>query len=222
MRRLLATAAALLLTLPAAARAQDIGLEIGTQAPAAAVRTLDGKPADLSEFVGKGPVLLEFWATWFPNCRALEPQMQAAARKYAGRVRIVGVAVSVNQSPERVRAYVQKHQLPGTFVFDAKGAATDAYDVPATSYIVVLDRAGPQLLTRHALHAAHRCRRRRDDGGDRDLHRTIARHPTRSCAGVAPRVLVLPHRPLPPWSMSGRPSLHGTASHSTGQRVCHV
>ena len=147
MRRLLPAAAALLIALPAAARAQDIGLDVGTRAPAAAVQTLDGKPANLSDFIGKGPVLLEFWATWCPNCRALEPQMQAMARKYAGRVRIVGVAVSVNQSPERVRAYVAKHALPGTFVFDAKGAATGAYDVPATSYVVVLDRTGKVVYT---------------------------------------------------------------------------
>ena len=147
MRRLLLAAVSLLLAAPVAARAQDIGLEIVTQAPPAAVQTLDGRPANLSEFIGKGPVLLEFWATWCPNCRALEPQMQAVARKYAGRLRIVAVAVSVNQSPERVKAYVAKHALPGTFVFDTKGAATGAYDVPATSYILVLDRTGKVVYT---------------------------------------------------------------------------
>jgi thiol-disulfide isomerase/thioredoxin len=146
MRRLL-LAAALLFAVPVAARAQDIGLDIGTQAPPAAVQTLDGKPANLSEFIGKGPVLLEFWATWCPNCRALEPQMTAVSKKYAGRLRIVTVAVSVNQSPARVKAYVAKHGLTGTVVFDTKGAATGAYDVPATSYILVLDRAGKVVYT---------------------------------------------------------------------------
>jgi thiol-disulfide isomerase/thioredoxin len=126
---------------------QDVGLEIGTKAPAAAVQTLDGKPIDLAQFIGKGPVLMEFWATWCPNCRALEPQMQAIAKKYAGRVQVVTVAVSVNQSPERVRAYVQRHKIPGTVVFDRTGAATGAYDVPATSHILVIDRAGRVVYT---------------------------------------------------------------------------
>jgi thiol-disulfide isomerase/thioredoxin len=154
MRRLRHLTAALLLSAPAVilsspkvVRAQDIGLDIGTQAPPAAVQTLDGKPANLSDFVGKGPVLVEFWATWCPNCRALEPQMTAVSKKYAGKLRIVTVAVSVNQSPERVKAYVAKHARPGTFVFDTKGAATGAYDVPATSYILVLDRAGKVVYT---------------------------------------------------------------------------
>ena len=149
MRRLLLAAALCLapVALPQVVRAQDIGLEIGTQAPPAAVTTLDGKPANLSDFVGKGPVLMEFWATWCPNCRALEPQMQAVAKKYAGRLRVVTVAVSVNQSPERVKAYAARHPIPGTIVFDTKGAATGAYDVPATSYILVLDRAGKVVYT---------------------------------------------------------------------------
>lgn len=139
--------AALLLALPAAVRAQEVGLEVGTRAPAAAVQTLDGKPVDLGQYVGKGPVLLEFWATWCPNCRALEPQLQAVARKYAGRLQIVTVAVSVNQSPEAVRRYVARHAIPGAIVYDRNGAATGAYDVPATSHIVILDRTGKVVYT---------------------------------------------------------------------------
>ena len=120
---------------------------MGTPAPAAAVQTLDGKPANLSQYLGKRPVLMEFWATWCPNCRALEPQLTAIAKKYAGRVQLVTVAVSVNQSPERVRSYVQRHKIPGVVLFDRTGAATGAYDVPATSHILVIDRAGKIVYT---------------------------------------------------------------------------
>jgi thiol-disulfide isomerase/thioredoxin len=127
--------------------AQDIGLEWGTVAPAAKVETLDGKPADLAQFVGKTPVLMEFWATWCANCHELEPTMKAMHKKYGTRMSFVGVAVSVNQSPERVRAYVAKHELPWTQVFDRKGNASGAYDAPATSYVVVLDKAGKVVYT---------------------------------------------------------------------------
>src|SRR5690349_24158317 len=90
--------------LPAAVRAQDSGIQVGMQAPAAAVETLDGKPANLAQYIGKTPVLMEFWATWCPNCRELEPHLKAAHTKYANQVRFIGVSVSVNQSPERVNA----------------------------------------------------------------------------------------------------------------------
>ena len=127
--------------------AQELGLPLGTRAPAAAVETLDGKPAELRAVIGRGPVLMEFWATWCPNCKALEPQMKALAQRYRGRLRLVGVAVSVNQSPERVKAYAAKYQLPMELYYDRAGKATSAYDVPATSYVVLLDRAGKVVYT---------------------------------------------------------------------------
>jgi thiol-disulfide isomerase/thioredoxin len=128
-------------------QAQEIGLEIGSVGPAAAVETLDGKPIDLSTWVGKKPVVMEFWATWCPNCEQLEPTMKAMHTKYGDRVAFVGVAVSVNQSPARVKAYVEKHALPWEQVFDRKGNASGAYDAPATSYVVVLDKAGKVVYT---------------------------------------------------------------------------
>lgn len=132
---------------PAGAAAQELGLPVGTAAPAAAVETLDGAPADLAKVVAGRPALVEFWATWCPNCKALEPQVTAVAAKYGARLQVVTVAVSVNQTPERVRRYVAARRLPGTVLFDRRGAATAAYDAPATSYVLVLDRAGKVVYT---------------------------------------------------------------------------
>ncbi len=129
------------------AAAQESGIDLGTQGPAATVSTLDGTAANLASYVGKGPVLMEFWATWCPSCRELEPALLAAQKKYSSRVRFVGVAVSVNQSPAKVKAYVAKHGIRHDIVFDTKGKAVEAYDVPATSYVVVLDAKGRVVYT---------------------------------------------------------------------------
>ena len=141
------------------ASAQDIGLTLGTVPQPAAVETLDGKPADLAAYVGKTPVLMEFWATWCPNCRELEPTMKSMHAKYGSKVKFVGVAVSVNQSVDRVKAYVDKHGLAWDQVFDRKGNASGAYDAPATSYVVVLDKQGRVVYT--------------GLGGDQDLETAI-------------------------------------------------
>ena len=145
--RLLAAAGLAALTGATAIGAQESGIPVGSAAPVAKLETLDGKPADLGEFIGKGPVLIEFWATWCENCKALEPALLAAQKKYAGRVQFVGVAVSANQSPELVRRYVERHGLAGTQLYDRKGASIDAYDVPATSFVVVISRAGKVVYT---------------------------------------------------------------------------
>ena len=147
MKTLLALAAAsLALATPTAA--QTLGIAVGAKAPVAAVETLDGRPANLSQYIGKTPVVMQFWATWCSNCKALEPKVAAARQKYGARgVRFVGVAVSVNQSPKRVQAYAKRHPLPLDVVYDKTGAASDAYDVPATSYVVVVNKAGTVVYT---------------------------------------------------------------------------
>jgi thiol-disulfide isomerase/thioredoxin len=127
--------------------AQDLGIAIGSTAPAAVVETLDGRQFDLGTLVGKGPMLIEFWATWCPSCKSLEPQIKSLHQRYGRQLRFVNVAVSVNQSPERVRQYVKRYSIPGDHFYDRRGNATGNYDVPATSYVVIVDAAGKVVYT---------------------------------------------------------------------------
>ncbi len=64
------------------AGAQESGIAVGTQAPAAKVQTLDGKTIDIGSYVGKSPMLIEFWAFWCPNCKELEPSLLSLQKKY--------------------------------------------------------------------------------------------------------------------------------------------
>lgn len=128
-----------LAALPAVAAAQESGITVGSDAPGAEVETLDGAPINLDRYLNEGPVLLQFWATWCPNCKALEPKIKAAVEKYAGKVKVVAVAVSVNQTVERIKAYRDRYQMTHDIVYDRKGWASDAYEVAATSYVVVVN-----------------------------------------------------------------------------------
>ena len=136
-----------LLFAPALTTAQDTGLPVGSDAPPAVVQSLDGKDVNLSQYLGKGPVILEFWATWCPNCHELEPHLLSLAKQYGGKVTFVVIAVSVNESSARVKAYAEKHAYPMPVYYDTHGVASGAYDAPATSYIVGIDKAGKVRYT---------------------------------------------------------------------------
>jgi thiol-disulfide isomerase/thioredoxin len=127
--------------------AQDLGIKVGATAPGAPVETLDGKAIDLATILAGKTTVMEFWATWCPNCKQLEPTIAAAHAKYKDRVQFVAVAVSLNQSVERVKAYQQRFNLPFTFVYDRRGDASEAYDAPATSYVVIVNAAGKVTYT---------------------------------------------------------------------------
>lgn len=140
---------ALAVTAPLAAplAAQDVGIRLGTVAPPSTIQSLSGSSVNLGKWIGKTPMLIEFWATWCESCHELEPRMIAAAKKYAKGVKFVGVAVSVNQSPKLVARYAKKHALPFEILYDRRGDATEAFEVPATSYVVALDRSGKVVYT---------------------------------------------------------------------------
>jgi len=116
----------------------DVGLKVGAEAPAAIVERLDGSTVNIADFYGGQPVVLEFWATWCPLCKKLEPSLQAAREKYHGKVTFVSVGVPANQTPAKQKAYVEDKKLTGVFTFDRSGAAMKAFAVPHTSYIVVV------------------------------------------------------------------------------------
>jgi thiol-disulfide isomerase/thioredoxin len=145
--RLAFVAAAFSLTAPQLAHAQDGGLALGAVAPSASLQTLDGKTVDLAQITKGAPAVIEFWATWCENCEHLLPALQRAYTTYGSRVKFVGVSVSVNQSVKRVQLHVAKHKVPGVQLFDTQGQATDKWDVPATSHVVVLDKRGKVVYT---------------------------------------------------------------------------
>ena len=139
--------AALLLT-PALLHAQDvIGIPVGETPPAVTLETLNGDSVALSQWIGKKPVIVEFWATWCPICAELLPRMEAAQKKFGDRAEFLVVAVAVNQSKNSVRRHLASHPMPFTFLWDGNGAAVRAFQAPSTSYIAVLDATGKVVYT---------------------------------------------------------------------------
>ena len=132
---------------PHAGAAQDVGLALGSRPAPIVVEDVDGKPVNLAQYMGKKPVVLEFWATWCSICAALQPRIDAAERRFGTNVQFVTVAVGVNQTARSIKRHLEKHRVSGVLVWDKDGRATRAFEAPATSYIVVLDRQGRVAYT---------------------------------------------------------------------------
>jgi thiol-disulfide isomerase/thioredoxin len=111
------------------------------------INDLEGKPVDLGGVLGKKPVLLEFWATWCSLCKGLLPELARVRSAYGDRVALYGVNVTVNDSKARIQRYLADHDPPFQVLYDDKGVAVRAYDVPATSFIVVVDGSGKVVYT---------------------------------------------------------------------------
>src|SRR5262245_28778094 len=77
--------------------------------PAVAMRDLDGRPLSSADWRGK-VVIVNFWATWCPPCRAEIPDLVALQNKYRDRLLIIGVSQDEG-SVEVVKQFVAAHQM---------------------------------------------------------------------------------------------------------------
>src|SRR3954467_10786230 len=78
-------------------------------APAFIARDLDGREISTASLRGK-VVLLNFWATWCPPCRAEIPDLIALQEKYRDRLQVIGISED-ETSPESVRAFAEEHKM---------------------------------------------------------------------------------------------------------------
>ncbi len=134
---------------PTGLKAQEaqIGIARGRVPAALTLPDVSGGNVDLGEHFGRGPVLLEFWATWCETCKALHPRMLEAHRKFGGEVSFFAIAVGVGQSERQVRKHLEKYPVPFPTLWDGGGEAVQAFQTPATSYIVILDSDGRVAYT---------------------------------------------------------------------------
>lgn len=91
-------------------------------APAFTLETTDGKKVSLSDFKGKG-VIVNFWATWCPPCRAEIPAMIELQKEYADKFSFIGIAV--NDKPEKVAAFVKEKGVNYPVVMGNEKVASD-------------------------------------------------------------------------------------------------
>jgi len=111
---------------------------------------LDGRPVTLGPFLGKKPVLLVFWATWCPECKAAIPEINAMTNEpLAGKLQILGLAF--RESREKVANAVKARGIRYRVLLDERGQAARAYGVVGIPTYILIDRRGKMVYREHVL-----------------------------------------------------------------------
>ena len=112
-----------------------------TAAPDWQLSDVDGKPVKLSDFKGK-VVILDFWATWCPPCRAEIPGFIAIQTKYANKgFTMIGVSLD-EQGPSVVKPFMRKVGMNYPVVMGTPKVAGDYGGIQAIPTTFVIDRQG--------------------------------------------------------------------------------
>ena len=113
-------------------------LVAGTEAPDFAFVLDDGRKLTLSDLRGR-PVMLNFWATWCPLCRAEMPEIVGHA---AENEDIVVIAVNVQEDLDTVRAFAEEYDMQILVARDADGRLRDLFHVRGMPTSIFIDRDG--------------------------------------------------------------------------------
>ena len=89
----------------------------GNPAPDFTLNDINGKPLALSSLRGKY-VIIDFWGSWCGWCIKGMPEMKKYYEKYKGKLEILGV--DCNDTEEKWKAAVEKHQLPWKHVYNPR------------------------------------------------------------------------------------------------------
>ncbi len=127
-------ASLLFLLLPVAAVAQNSG-------PDLSLKDIKGRQLRLSDYRGK-VVLINFWATWCPPCRAEVPYLVKLQRNYRGHgLRVIGIT-SPPQTLVEVSRFVRKAKINYPIALgtqQTKALYTSSKSLPVT---IVIGRDG--------------------------------------------------------------------------------
>lgn len=116
------------------------GLGKGDSAPNFTLTTLDGKEVTLADYKGK-KVVLNFWATWCPPCKAEMPHMQNYYEDKAKQENVEILAVNLTSSDtglDKIQAFQEDYALSFPIPLDEDGEVGETYQaitIP-TSYII--------------------------------------------------------------------------------------
>lgn len=120
----------------------------GTVAPNFKMKTIEGKPFNLSSLKGK-VVVLDFWASWCPDCRHDMPDVKRIYDKFKDNADFVGVSFDTDKAAWKKT--VDKYGIGYTQVSELKKMReTEIYKTYGISWIpsyVVVDADGKVLLS---------------------------------------------------------------------------
>lgn len=124
--------------------ATEQGLAKGEIAPDFELTTLDGEAVKLSDYKGK-KVILNFWTTWCPPCRAEMPHMQKYYDEQAAADNVEILAVNLTKEDhglKKIEAFKEEYELSFPIPMDEQGEIGSLYQAVTIPTSYILDTQG--------------------------------------------------------------------------------
>jgi len=112
----------------------------GISAPDFSLERLGGGTISLAEYKGKKPVIIDFWASWCPNCKRDMPRLNRFYEKYKNEVEVIGI--NLQENTQIVQDFVTSRNISFPIALDPSARASRAFGVRYTNTHILIDKEG--------------------------------------------------------------------------------
>lgn len=113
------------------------------QVPNSKIKMLNGEYAKLSDFNEDGPVIINFWTTWWPFCeRQLAYLDQLSSNFSETGLKVLAVNVNKPQILNQVRPYINKRKYKFDVSVDPRGKLAKQFGVKGFPTLFLVDKDG--------------------------------------------------------------------------------
>ena len=122
---------------------RKIDLGSGKTAQDFEIELIDGQVVNLSNYRGK-VVVLNFWGTWCPPCRAEMPALQRIWEEYKDK-EVILLGIAIYDESEEVKEFSETYGITYPLGVDLLGQLTVAYRVTNFPTTFLIDRDGNEV-----------------------------------------------------------------------------
>ena len=114
-------------------------------APDISLELLSGGTINLADYRGKKPVVLDFWASWCPNCRRDMPNLNRYYDKYKDQIEVIGI--NLHENKNTVRDFISSQGINFPIALDPQSVAARKFGIQYTNTHFLIDKEGKLVRT---------------------------------------------------------------------------
>ncbi len=110
------------------------------------LQDMNNKEVTLASLLAKGPVIIDFWASWCSPCKTSMPYLNALDEKYDS-LTVVMVSIDAAKDVSKAKSYFKSKQFSMVGLFDSDKALAKKLNVNNVPHTFIVDQSGNIVLS---------------------------------------------------------------------------